>query len=72
MEHIDFSSYLEKVVTDDSKDKINTFFSKYPHIKEELFHHTKNSIMSTIYRKDQSRDYINWVIDTLKFIERFF
>ena len=72
IEDREFLLYVDKVVTEDSQEKLKTFFNKYPKIKEELFNHTKNSMMATIYSKNQSRDYINWVIDTLKFMSKFF
>lgn len=71
-DNIDFLSYLDKVVSEDTKDKMHLFLSKNPEIRDELFHQTKNAMMSTIYSKNQSRDYIEWVIDTLKYMSRFY
>jgi len=67
-----FSSYSDKEVSNESKTALKEFSLKHPHIKEELINKAKNYMMVTIYNEDQTRDYINWVKDTLKFISRYF
>jgi len=67
-----FSSYMDIQVSDESRQLLSEFSKKHPNIKEELFHKTKNVMMATIYNEKQTREYINWVIDTLKFMSKYF
>lgn len=71
-EKIDFLSYMDTHISEESKNKMKEFFTKFPYIRDEIFHQTKNAMMSTIYSKEQSRDYIEWVIDTLKYMQKFY
>ena len=68
---VSFSSYLETSLTQDSKEKLKSFFTKYPNVKSELIEQAKNSMANTIFDEKQSREYINWVKDTLKYINRY-
>lgn len=67
-----FIPYLEKEVSEETRALIKGLSEANPKIRDELFNKTKNAMMSTIYSKKQSRDYIEGVVDTLKFISKYF
>lgn len=68
---IDFSSYLGIEISEDTKKHLKDLSIKYPKVKQELIEHAKNAMANTIYDDNQSRDYINWVKDALKYINRY-
>ena len=71
-EEINFSSYSDKEISKESVNALKEFSLKHPHIKEELINKAKNYMANTIYDENQSREYINWVKSTLKYISRYF
>ncbi len=68
----DFSSYMDILISDETRDRLRAFSEKYPKVKEELFEQTKNAMANTIYNEAHGREYINWVKDTLKYMNRYF
>ena len=68
----DFFSYLDTEVSDKNKRLLKDISMKNPSLREELFIQTKNAMMTTIYSENQSRDYINGVIDTIKYMWKYF
>jgi len=68
----DFFSYLDTQISEKNRELLKNVSLKNPTLKEELFIKTKNAMMATIYSENQTRDYINWVLDTLKYMSRYF
>lgn len=68
---IDFSSYLGKEVSEETKNLLRDFSKKHPNVRKELIEQTKNAMANTIFNDNQTRDYISGVKDALKYINRY-
>lgn len=42
-----------------------------PNIKKELINEVKNNMMNQMYKQWYNEDYTRWVIDTLKYFNRY-
>ena len=71
-EAINFSFYMGTEISEKSKDLLSWFSKQNPEVKRELIEQTKNAMANTIFDKNQTREYIEGVKDTLKYINRFF
>lgn len=59
-------------ISEKTRQLLKDFSIKNPKVREELIEHTKHSMAETIYNENQTKEYINWVKDTLRYINRYF